>query len=261
MIFAVAFPPGSHNLPFRLDFGLFPGEQPGLPPSGQLAPVAATSSVIVSRLPQQPVPAVSSSHSLHQPVAGPSSRLFNLQSSSPVITYEDYEVDSDVPGSDSELLKPPSPPPEKLVEGKGKGKAREGDNAESSAPAPIARPDVVPTPPSSSSTLQLHLSPPSISTSNTPLLLPSPPLPPSPPSPPSRPSSPLSPTPQSSPSPPRHPTTQHRTSRNRRPMHQSIPSDVTGRSSHHRRQRSIERIRHLIKEAIAAVPRTLDTVV
>lgn len=235
MMFIVEFPPDTCRPPFNFDFGLFPRERPELPPREQ--PVAAASSASASHHPQQPAP-------------GPSSRPYIEESSAPVITFEDYQVDSDSDNVNPHHLVPPTtPPPEEPVQG-GKGKGRETDpfNAESSASA--ARQDAIPT---CSPTTPPHPSPPP---ALPPTLHPSP--------------SPAS-TPQSSPSASRHFAARRRGgSRHptrRRPARQSVPSDIADPSyptnlphpPTQEHQTRLERIVRSLVQALAVVPRTMES--
>lgn len=229
MIFTAVFPPDSHVFPFPYDFGLFPQERHEFTPR-QVTQVAASSS---------------SASAL--PVPGPSTRPIQTESNSgPVITAEDYLIDSD---SDAPLLERPSTPPtsrkgkgkskakgKSKSKGKGKGKARDSD-AESS-------PERAPASPTSAPRYYHMLSSPS----GTPR------------------SPPVSPTPHSSPSvSPRSSPSRYRISFNP-PAHHSasrrpFSSEIT-RRRHRRRIRGhhpLDEVRRLIGRALAVVPRTMET--
>lgn len=225
MISTVDFPSESHIIPFPFDFNLFPAERPS-PSHGQTAPVAAISSVTIPR-PQRSI-------------AGPSSRPIQHESTSPVITFEDYQIDTDS-DSDTSNPEPPPPPPTQTDKGKGKGREVDQPNADPSLSLAASQ-SVIPTPTST------------------------PPSPPSPPAPP--PSAPSVSTPPSPPSSSRRPVFHRQASRfpiRNRSSHQRVPSDVTGHSpSTTRRRRTPEQhplhqIRRLIGQALAAVPRTIES--
>lgn len=243
MIFTADFPSDAQVPQFPFDFGLFPEEQHQFPSRGYVSPAAASS----TSAPQLPVP-------------GPSSQPIPLEStfvSGPVITADDYQYDSD---SDAPLIERPLTPPTRRKgkgrskgkgrgkgRGKGKGKARESD-ADSDTDS---SPERAPASPTSAAPHRL-----TSSSSGTPR---SPPV--------STPRSSPSVSPQSSPSPFRIHTSyppNHRGparySAPRRP-HRRFSSEISSRP-HRRRIRGhhpLDEIRRLIGQALAVVPRTMET--